>query len=62
MVRARPNTRIDGLVISSILPAKDDESLHEEFNQTPTVYTGSATANLSWLNKQRGTNKYKAYA
>lgn len=60
-MRARPNTRIDGLVISSILPAKDDESLHEEFNQTPTVYTG-ATANLSWLSKQRGTNKYKAYA
>lgn len=38
--RAISNTRIDGLVIFSSLPAKDDESLYGEFNQIPkTAYT-----------------------
>lgn len=60
--RARSNTRIDGLVIFSFLPAKDDESLYGEFNRTPTksMHTSTAATNLSWVSKQSSTSKYKA--
>lgn len=54
--RARSNTRIDGLVIFSILPAKDDESLYGEFNQTPTKSTHISRAATNLSSNQNSTN------